>query len=115
MHKVLQKRKEQQKQLVELAKSYAQALNKQLGGPVTAILTGSVARGDFNLHSDIDVLVVSAKLPADPLERSKLLYSVAPPRVEPKGFSPEEFQAFKSKNNPLITDALSYGIPLNED
>mgnify|MGYP001004880047 CR=1 FL=1 len=111
MHKALQKRLQKQKKLISIAQTYVDSLEQQLG-PLSAILTGSVARGDFNLHSDIDVIIISAKLPSNPLERSKLLYSSALPLVEPKGFSPQEFAAFKSRKNPLVLDALRYGIPL---
>jgi hypothetical protein len=111
MQKVLKKRKMQQEQMIELARSYATSLNQQIG-PLSAILTGSVARGDFNLHSDIDVLIISEKLPSNPLERSKFLYSIAPPGLEPKGFTPQEFEDYKAKKNPLVLDAISYGIPL---
>lgn len=53
-------------------------------------LYGSVARGDFNLHSDLDLLVV-ADLLEPTLERSKVLYRYVQGREEPKGLTSAEF------------------------
>jgi len=44
-----------------------------LGFSVTAVLVDSYARGDFNLWSDVDVLLISDSFPERPLERLKML------------------------------------------
>lgn len=54
--------------LVDLASQYADRVRDRYGPAVLPF--GSVARGDFNLWSDVDVLVVSDALPAHPLARS---------------------------------------------
>ena len=51
--------------------------------PVQAVmLTGSVARGDFNVWSDIDVVVVAESLPERLRDRLALLHAY---RTEPGG------------------------------
>ena len=47
-----------------------------LDGDVTIILFGSYARGDYNLASDIDLIVISDRLKGNPLERTKKLYEL---------------------------------------
>lgn len=114
MHRILKARAEQREKLIASAREYINAISEKLG-PLCAILTGSVARGDFNLHSDIDILIISDRLPSSPLERSKLLYRHAPPLLEPKGYLPSEFALLKARRNPLVIDALAYGIPLADN
>ena len=77
---------------MEMAQAYAERLRERLG-KVTAIVYGSVARGDFNLGSDVDILIVSEGLPLHPLERMEVLYSCHEPPLEPKGYTPAEFHA----------------------
>lgn len=60
-------------------------------------LYGSVARGDFNLHSDIDLLVIAA-LPEHPLERAEVLYRYVQGREEPKGLTFEEYGRLVAQN-----------------
>ncbi|HEY8449372.1 MAG TPA: nucleotidyltransferase domain-containing protein [Bacillota bacterium] len=80
--------------------------------PVQAWIVGSAARGDFHEGSDIDVVIVADALPAHPLERLRLLYSVAPPNVEPKGYTPAEWEAEGRRRNPMVIEAFRVGIPL---
>jgi len=75
--------------LIGEASAYAERLRRELPG-AQVFLYGSVARGDWNLHSDIDLLVVG-ELPEEPLARSAFLYRLAQGREEPKGLTPDEF------------------------
>ena len=61
-------------------------------------LYSSVARGDFNLHSDIDLLVV-ADLPEHPLTRAEVLYRYVAGREEPKGLTPAEYGSLSAGGN----------------
>ena len=57
----------------------------QVLGPLTAILYGSYARGDFNLWSDVDVLFVvrdEVALPRKPHKRVELVLDLVPPGFE---------------------------------
>ncbi|WP_244187349.1 nucleotidyltransferase domain-containing protein [Thermus tenuipuniceus] len=82
--------------LLEEARAYAKRARETLG-EAQVYLYGSVARGSFNLESDIDLLVVSPHLPKDPLERFLLLQSLNPGRVEAKGLTPEELARLQAK------------------
>ncbi len=90
---LLKARKEEREVLIDHACAYATRLRSDF--PQTRIfLYGSVARGDFNLHSDIDLLVV-ATLPEHPLKRAEVLYRYVQGREEPKGLTFSEFGKLK--------------------
>jgi len=74
---------------------------------LASAVIGSVARGDFNQASNIDVIIISDNLPDSPLARSELLYRDLPPKVEPKAFTPAEFRCMVSKRNPRLASVGS--------
>ena len=86
---LIRARKREREGLVEEARGYAARLRSNFP-QARVFLYGSVAKGDFNLHSDIDLLVV-ADLPEPPLRRSEVLYGYVQGREEPKGLTPAEF------------------------
>jgi len=58
---------------------------------LTAILHGSYARGDFNIWSDIDLIIMFEKFDGiRVLDRYELI-KPTPPRVEPIPLTPSEF------------------------
>jgi predicted nucleotidyltransferase len=80
--------------------------------PVTAAyIAGSIARGDFNVWSDIDVVVVARVLPDDGLDRLDLFVD-APARVQVIAYRPDEFDRAERRRDPLATEAVSSGIDL---
>lgn len=83
--------------LLAEAREYARRVREALG-EAQVFLYGSVARGNFNVESDIDLLVVSPNLPRDPLERLAFLQGFNPGRVEARGLTPEEFARLKAKS-----------------
>jgi len=78
----------------------------------TVILVGSYARGDFNLWSDIDVVVI-AGFKGNPVERLRGIEH--PPGFEVIPLTPEEFAVLLSKRNPLTLEALERGVVLRDD
>lgn len=82
-------REREQEELFAEARAYAARVRCHFP-QARVFMYGSVARGDFNLHSDIDLLVV-ANLPEHPLERSEVLYHYVQGREEPKGLTTAEF------------------------
>lgn len=85
-------------ELMEEARAYAERIREALAdADAEVFLFGSAARGDFNLGSDLDLLVVSAHLPGDPIERSRLLLRFARGREEPRGLTPDEFRRLAAK------------------
>jgi len=104
-------RRREQDALVELARGYAERLAARLP-VVAAAVAGSVARGDFNVWSDVDVVVIARDLPARAPDRNGLLLEDAPPRVQPIGFEPEEFALALRRGNRLAVEALEGGLIL---
>ncbi|MCS7312633.1 MAG: nucleotidyltransferase domain-containing protein [Acidobacteria bacterium] len=114
MSSVLRRRKTQQAELIALGRQFADRARAALG-PVTVWVYGSVARGDFNVWSDVDVLLVAARLPADPLERWGLLIRLAPPDVEPKGYTEAEFRKILQNRKVQVLAMLRSRILLVDD
>ncbi len=54
--------------VIDILNEYSNTLSSHIG-KFTGILYGSMARGDNNVWSDIDFLVISDKLPDNPLMR----------------------------------------------
>lgn len=111
MFDLLAGRRAERESLIELARDYIRRLS-QVVAVEAAFVVGSVARGDFNLWSDVDVVVVAENLPSDSLERTGLLISVAPARVQPVGFTPAELERARRRRNPLVLEADALGISL---
>lgn len=114
MQKIIEVRRRKQQEMVFRAWCYGERLRARIG-PLSGFVIGSVARGDFNLGSDIDVLVVSDRLPTHPLARSQLLYELTEGELEPKGYTVAEFQQMLVQNHPLAWEVLEQGIVLRDD
>ena len=105
------RRKEKEREREEVI---ARARHYSLGLPFqcSVILLGSYARGDFNLWSDVDILVVGA-FSSNPVERySELDF---PPSFEVIPFREEEFHLSLKAGNPLIAEAAKIGVILRDD
>lgn len=104
-------RRAEREKLIELARQYIDKLHERLA-LIAAVVVGSVARGDFNLWSDIDVVVVSEDLPKRAPDRDGELMRDAPPRVQPVGFTPAEFKTAYERRNALVREAIKQGVVL---
>ena len=79
--------------------------------PQAVILFGSFARRDVNEGSDVDILVV-ADFKEPFLDRIKVLLDLNDDiglPLEPIGYTPEEFQMMKEKENRFIQEVLKTG------
>lgn len=112
MLKIIEQRKAEQKERVAIALSYIERLSLNIG-EVTAILYGSTVRGDFKDWSDIDIIIVSDKLPPDPMERLDILYEPSEGLIEPKGFRRDEFESILNK--PFGYLLVKEGVVLRDD
>jgi Nucleotidyltransferase domain len=72
---------------------------------VAAVIYGSVARGDFNVWSDIDLLLVLRSLPVQPTVRLSALIGVAPPGIRIVAWTPDEFAREYHRANPIAREA----------
>lgn len=105
-------RRAERDRLVDLARGHVEALDGRLHVSV-AIVAGSVARGDFNRWSDIDlVLVVEDELPDRIPDRAELVERDRPGRVQPIAFTPGEIKQALRRRNRLLVEALDAGIVL---
>jgi predicted nucleotidyltransferase len=76
-----------------------------------AYVVGSVARGDFNQWSDVDVVIVAEGLPARFPERIAL-FSNSPPGIEVFAYTPRELEQERERKNPIVLEAGHIGIDL---
>jgi hypothetical protein len=108
---VLAERRREREGLIELARTYVEQLSTRLAVEAAAVV-GSVARGDFNVWSDVDVVVLVDDLPARAPDRSGLLLADAPARVQPVGFTRRELTDALRRGNPLAREAVGNGVVL---
>lgn len=108
---VIAERARDRERLIGLARTYVEHLAGR--HPVlAAVVVGSVARGDFNVWSDVDVVVVAESLPERSPERGRLLALDARGGVQAVGFTREELVAAVRRGNPLAREAVSAGVVL---
>ena len=105
---IIREREKTRRKVISEAKAWAKTLKFKS----TVILVGSYARGDFNLWSDVDILLI-ANFRGNILQRLKNINY--PPGYEVLPLTPEEFFRLVNKKDPLALDALSYGIILRYD
>lgn len=98
----------------DILAEYSKVVSSKLG-KFTGVLYGSMARGDYNVWSDIDFLVISDKLPKNPLKRLEFLYSLTETPIEVKGYTRNEFLKMIEKRNPMALDSLVEGKLIMDD
>lgn len=106
---IIEKRVNQRKIVVDEATDFSNHLEFKC----TSILIGSYARGDFNLWSDVDLLIIGDFKAKNPIERLK--YVDFPPGYEVILLTTGEVKKMKERNNKFITDALKDGVFLRDD
>lgn len=102
-HPVIERRRAEQRERIELAREWAQRLARRLEVG-TAVVFGSTARGDFNKWSDIDVLILTPTLPAGGRDRPELLMEDAPPGIQPIGWTAEEYVRRRERGDPIVRE-----------
>ncbi len=106
---VITRRRAEQAAMVATARTWATALAERLSVDAVVVF-GSVARGDFNKWSDIDVLVVSPALSAGARERLELLMADSPRGVQPVGWTPQELQERRDRRDPIAVECDTVGV-----
>lgn len=107
----LAERRGERETLLATARAYVELLRARVP-LLAAAVAGSVARGDFNVWSDVDMVVVAVELPDRAPERAALLLADAPARIQPVGFTPRELAAAYARGNRLVREALDSGVVL---
>ncbi|MGI8576094.1 MAG: nucleotidyltransferase domain-containing protein [Egibacteraceae bacterium] len=105
---VLRRRRAERAALIARGQTFAQGLSAEL--QVRAVvLHGSVARGDFNVWSDVDVLVVADALPERFLDRLDAL-APWPPRIQPVAWTPAEWRQRSARRDPIAVTVCRHGV-----
>jgi predicted nucleotidyltransferase len=106
----LERRRGERDERLARAREHVERLNSRM--PVIgAAVAGSVSRGDFNLWSDIDVVVVSDELPAPGPARSAALGDAAP-GLELHCYTTVEFARALERGDRLAREAVESGVVL---
>jgi predicted nucleotidyltransferase len=82
--------------------------------PKCIILYGSLARGDFNERSDVDLIVIASNLPENYYKRAELLSDliISAVPIEPLGYTPDEFIKMIQTRHCTSLFAMTEGKPL---
>lgn len=110
---VVERRREEREALVGRARTLADDLRRDLRIHAVVVF-GSVARGDFNDDSDVDVLVVADDLHPDPVERMHALPAI-PARVEPVLWTVDEWRERCRRHDPIAVESSTVGVWLQGD
>lgn len=114
MAEIVERRRAERDRLIGLARAYVERLSARV--PVlAAAVVGSVARGDFNVWSDIDVLVVCEVLPDRVPDRMALLVEVGTDGVQPVGYTPSELRRAVTKRDPMVLSVWQEGVILVDE
>ena len=108
----LSDRRRAREALIEKARSFVAEMARA-GDLVAAVVYGSVARGDFNVWSDIDLLLIRSRLPARMPDRLAALADRAPAGVQALAWTPEEFTKAHRAGNPIAAEAQARGVVLH--
>ncbi|ACS91077.1 nucleotidyltransferase domain-containing protein [Thermococcus sibiricus] len=102
---------------LEKLKAFVERIARHLEGKATIILFGSYARGNYNLASDFDIIVISDKLKGNPLERTRGLYMLNEEflPVDIIAYTRKEFLKALENLSPSALDAMEYGKVLYDD
>lgn len=104
---VLGRRRRERDELLARAQTFAAGLPAELDVRAVVVF-GSVARGDFNKWSDVDVLVVAERCAGTPAERHARLEPV-PGRVQPLVWTRAELSERVRRGDPIAVEALEAG------
>lgn len=108
-HPLIQERRAERAHRIDVARRWAGTLPGDLR-VVAVVVIGSVARGDFNKWSDLDVLVVAEGLPADMRARLEMLHRGAPAGLQPIGWTPSDLVARHRRGDPIAREAATAGV-----
>jgi uncharacterized protein len=107
----LDRRRAERDERLADARAHVEKLARRI--PMSAaVVAGSVARGDFNLWSDVDVVVVSDALPAPGPARAEALGQAAGGGLELHGYTSAEFARALRRGDRLALEATESGVVL---
>ncbi len=105
---IIERRKRQREEVIGQVSEFTKGLNFRC----TVLLIGSYARGDFNLWSDVDLLVIG-EFNGTPVERLKNIN--LPPGYEAILLTPDELLRKRNKKDRFIKEAFEKGVLMRDD
>jgi uncharacterized protein len=105
---VIDRRRAEREQYLDRAREFATGLQAKVMLRA-AVVFGSVARGDFNRWSDIDVLVVADEIPLGAAERLDVV-APWPAGIQPVVWTPAEWREQLARRNAIAVESLTHGI-----
>lgn len=112
LREVLEERARRRGEVVEMVRAYAEKLGERLGR-VSVVLFGSYARGDFNLWSDIDVIIVSESFKGMKIVERCTTLGDPPERLSSICWTPEEAAKLLKKSTWI--EALKDSVVIRDD
>lgn len=113
MLEIIREREKEKKKLLAKIKIFLKKAKRL--GKVSVILYGSFSRDDFNAWSDIDLIIVAERLPKNIIKRQEVLYLFKIPKIEPKGYTKEEFIEMIKMRHPFIKVLAKEGKFLKDE
>ncbi len=110
---IIERRKRELRERIELAREFLRSIYEYLR-PMTAIIIGSTARGDFNQWSDVDLVLVSDRFPKNPIDRFRMVELKILPGIEPIPLRTADLMKLVEKRSPVVEDMVK-GIFLVDD
>ena len=113
LERIIKERKRKRLEAIQLAKKFVKCASKFFSIK-EAYLIGSYARGDFNIWSDVDVVLIVDNPPKSPLKRLDMIKDclLDYPSVEPIIIGLLDYERLRRKNNPIVMEIRRYGIKL---
>jgi predicted nucleotidyltransferase len=108
---ILDRRRQERRTLLARANRAARSLPRGLDVRAVVVF-GSVARGDFNKWSDIDLLVVAESVAERLIDRHTQLGPL-PGRVQPIVWTREEFREKLRRDDPITSEVANCGVWLH--
>jgi hypothetical protein len=105
---IIERRKRQRDEVIGQVSEFTKGLNFKC----TVLLIGSYARGDFNLWSDVDLLIIG-EFSGTPVERLKNIN--LPAGYEAILLTPDELVRKRNKNDRFINESLENGVLVRDD
>lgn len=105
---IIESRKRQRLEVIGQVSEFSKALNLKC----TVLLIGSYARGDFNLWSDVDLLIIG-EFSGTPLERLKNFD--LPEGYEAILLTPDELSKKRNKNDLFVKESFKNGVTIRDD
>lgn len=94
---------------LERATAYVEGLDPALHVRAACVV-GSVARGDWNDMSDIDVLVVADRLPDRASDRLAAIGAPAAGGIQALAWTPAEWRNRVRRQDPAAVEAVEHGV-----